>query len=165
MKLFDRAIVLAMAGVAAAAVLAQEAPQATGIREVVVYRDPPRNGLAVYTVRLTPTETRTYDYLLFDCQLHQEFMFTGTDGRRTLKVIEPVTFTHRERKVKLVAELDKYVSFRVPAEGEELRLAYGQFTFTTNAPVLISRVKITAFADKKPAWTFESDVAGERLPP
>ena len=133
-----------------------------GVRQVWISVDPPRNGQQVLTVRMAPSVTSDYEMLLFRCSLHQEFAWRGTDGKETIRKIDPATFEYRERDVKMVQDLDKYVSFRVPVDLDELRRAYGRTTFATNAPVTISRVKVTAMAGGNDAWSFESPVGESR---
>jgi hypothetical protein len=142
--------------IAALALVAGAGP----LREVEITPDPEDNGQQVFTVRLKPGETRTYDLITFACVYHQEFIRQSTDAGGTKGVNEPATFTYRRKAVKLVDDLDTHVSFRVPMGIQKLQDMYGQTTFQTNAPITIARITITASTPEGKAWSFELAASG-----
>ncbi len=133
---------------------------AAGVRLVEVTSDPPvASGKQVWSFRMTPSETREYDQIVFECVLRQEYQKKSSDGTVRRVVAEPATFVHREKNVRMVAELDKHISFWVPLGMEDIQRAYGKL-FQTNAPVTVARFRITAVENGKDAWTIEVPTAG-----
>lgn len=115
------------------------------LRQVETRPMPPLpSGISVFNVRLTPTKTVEIPRLLFICTLHQEFKWRGSDGLEITRVIEPAVFTHREENVRLTADLDRHVAFRVDLRQENLIQAYGPRTFRPKDPVTISKIRIEA---------------------
>jgi hypothetical protein len=143
-------------GLAAAVALAD------GVREVEVVCDPPDNGQRIYTVRLRPARPHTCSKLVFDCTLRQEFPWEVQPGRMGVKTNEPAVFTYRRKDVKMVEDLDCFVSFRVPVSIPRLQEIYGLTAFHTNFPVAVSRIKVTGFENDQPSWTFETEARGVR---
>jgi len=131
------------------------------IKQFDVTLDPPIDGEQIVTIRMTPELSETYDKLVFDNYLSQQTMISLSDGTRRLKTIEPVFFTHRERNVKLVDGLDRYISYRVPVGGDRLKQAFGAKVFKPAIPVHISRVKIKAIKDGSTVWKKELKPAAE----
>jgi|YNPMSStandDraft_1061717.scaffolds.fasta_scaffold78650_2 hypothetical protein len=123
------------------------------------------SGKQVVTVRFTPAETRTYDLLVFECVLRQEYTHTDSAGRTRRRVVEPAIFTHRERGVRMVEALDKHISFWVPIGVQQLQEAFGETLFVADAPVTIHRVIIRAYVGGELVWTIEgSPGAGVQRP-
>lgn len=115
------------------------------------------SGISVVQIRMTPTETVEIHRMVFDCVLRQEFLWRGSDGEERLRTIEPARFTHREQNVRMVADLDLHVMFRVPIREEDLLRAYGTRTFRPGFPVVISRIRIEAQDEAgKPVWVVET---------
>ncbi len=120
--------------------------------------DAPVSGKQAVSVRFAPGETADYDQLVFDCRLRQEFSKLDSSGEMRRRVIEPVDFTYREDGVRMVADLDKHISFWVPVSYEEVARAFGEHTFVPDAPIHVSRVKITALRGGQPVWTLEGEL-------
>lgn len=128
---------------------------AVGVKLVEVTSDPPvASGKQVWSFRFTPAQTRDYEQIVFECVLRQEYTKRGSDGSVRKVSVEPATFVHREKNVRMVEDLDQHISFWVPLGREDIRQAYGTM-FQTNAPVTVSRFKISAIADGQTAWTIE----------
>jgi len=108
---------------------------------------------------MTPSETREYDQLVFECVLHQEYEKRGSDGSIRRVTTEPATFVYREKNVRMVAELDKHISFWVPLGMEDIQQAYGKL-FSTNAPVTVARFRITAVSKGENVWSIEVPAGG-----
>jgi hypothetical protein len=72
---------------------------------------------------------------------------------------EPATFVYREKNVRMVAELDKHISFWVPLGMEDIQQAYGKL-FSTNAPVTVARFRITAVSKGENVWSIEVPAGG-----
>ena len=138
---------------------------APAVKEWEMILDPtPVSGKQTLTVRMTPSETIVYDQFVFDCTLRQEYMQESASGALRKRVVEPAVFTYREDNVKFVRDLDKHVSFWVPTGLAEVQLAFGETAFVTNAPVTISKVKVSAKLKGETVWTFESPPSGLHKP-
>lgn len=135
-----------------------------GVSQWEVTSDPPSGGRQVFTVRMTPSETAAYDLLLFECTLRQEYVRTDSSGAARRRVTEPAVFAYRERDVRMVRDLDRHASFRVPVGVAEARAAFGETLFVDDAPVTISKMKITALREGRPVWTVEGPAAGVHRP-
>lgn len=147
----------------AAFLFAAGAAAAGGIKLVEVKSDPPLpSGRQIWSFRMTPSETRTYDLIVFECVLRQEYEKKGSDGKTRRMVVEPATFVYREKNVKMVEDLDRHISFWVPLGREEIQEAYGKL-FQTNAPVTIARFRITAVAEGQNAWTVDAPTSGVKI--
>ncbi len=136
------------------------AAAAAPVREVEITPDPIDNGQQVFTLRIKPGETRSYERMTFDCTYRQEYISQTTDTQGSKVINEPAAFTYRRKDVKLVDDLDCYISFRVPVDLAKLSDMYGRTTFSTNAPVRIARIKITAFTADGKAWSFDLEASG-----
>ena len=143
-----------------AGLLASGACMADSLKEIEFTSEPPVNGKQIFTVRMRPAVNQTYEAIVFDCSLSQEFMLDTPDRGRIRKVSEPAVFTYRRKDIKLTEDLDAYVSFRVPVGLDRLRDIYGVNAFTTNSPVFVSRMKISAIANGATAWSLDSEAAG-----
>jgi hypothetical protein len=150
----------AAAWMAAAALLLPSRAWADGVKEVEISSDPPEDGEQVFTVRIRPSKNRVYEKIVFDCFLHQEFQWENERQSVTNKVHEPAVYTYRRKDVKLVEDLDCFVSFRVPVGMERLRDIYGVTAFNTNAPVTVSRMKITGYKKDASVWRVEVPANG-----
>lgn len=125
------------------------------VSEIEVTPDPIKNGQQIFTVRFTPSQTYTYDKLVFDCTYHQEFPSQSSHQLGGKKVIEPAAFTYRARDVKMVDSLDCNISFRVPIDMAKLIETHGQHAFNTNYPATISKIKVTATDREVALWSYE----------
>lgn len=129
---------------------------ADGIKEAEVTSDPPAGGQQTVTIRLRPSRSHICDRITFDCTLRQEFPWETGWQQKTNRVHEPATFPHRRKEVKLVEDLDCYISFRVPVAMDRLVDIYGTATFNTNYPVTVSRVRITGTVKDETVWSIEA---------
>lgn len=135
------------------------------LAEVELTADPPGPRVQIHSVRFTPSETRTYDELVFTCSYRQSFSQPDASGSVTNKTHTPgFPFVYREKNAHLVAGLDKYIAFRVPVNVQELRDQFGKTAFVTNAPVTIQSVKVQALTGGKEDWKF-SIAPGEKIHP
>ncbi len=140
----------------AAPALAAGIAQAAPVREFDIKLDgEPVSGKQVVTVRFTPGETRNVELLVFESVLRQEYVQTDSAGRQRRRVVEPAVFTHRERGVRFVEALDKYISFWVPIGVQQLQEAFGETLFVAQAPVTIHKVVIKAYVGGEVVWTIE----------
>lgn len=135
------------------------------VAEVELTADPPGSRMQIHSAKFVPTQTRTYDEVVFSCTYRQ--IFTQPDGRggTTTKTHSPGSpFVYREKNVRMVAGLDRYLAFRVPVNIEELRTQFGKTAFVTNAPVTVSSVTIKAMTGGKEDWKFTLK-PGEKIQP
>jgi len=130
------------------------------LSEVEITPDPVQNGSQIFTFRMTPGETKTYDLLIFDCIYHQEFVPKTSDQVTRKKVHEPEVFTVRRRDVKMIEELDVNISFRVPVDMAKLIEIYGSTAFDPKYPVTVSRIKISAVNGGVVVWWYEFESKG-----
>ena len=114
-----------------------------------------------YTVRLAAGKTRSYDELVFKLHYHQTFPWVDVHGKKSIRVHEPVSFTYRRRAVKLVVDLDRHISFRVPVDRKELENIYGEKTFNKDYPVTIQRMTISGVLEGKTLWTYDMPSEGK----
>jgi hypothetical protein len=133
---------------------------AEGVSEIEITPDPPENGKQIFTVRLRPDVTRTYEKIVFECVYQQQFAWDSTNEATRVRVHEPEVFTYPRKDVKLVDDLDHFISFRVPIGMDKLIAIYGLTAFKTNVPVRVARMRITAIADRAPAWSHEVEAKG-----
>lgn len=139
--------------------------QADPLREIEITADKPENGQQVFTVRMTPGETVQCDKLTFDCVYHQEYQSQTSDQKKKTESRDPASFTYRRKDIKLVDDLDSFVSFRVPISMQRLVDIYGESAFNTNVAVRVSKMIITAVVEDKPIWTYEVEAKGLHKPP
>ena len=132
------------------------------VREFEITPDPVQGDQQVFTVRITPGETRVYDKMLFECIYHQEFASQTTEAQGSKVIHEPESFTYRRRDVKLVDDLDTHISFRVPISRAKLTEMFGPTAFNTNAPVTIAHMVISAFTAEGKAWSYDLKAEGLR---
>lgn len=138
--------------------------QAGPLTEVEITPDPVQNGSQIFTVRMTPGETRTYELLTFDCIYHQEFIPRTSDPKTQKKVHEPEVFTVRRKDVKMVEELDVNISFRVPLDLAKLQEMYGLNAFNPEHPITVSRMRISAIKSGVVVWWYEFEADGLHKP-
>lgn len=143
---------------AAAAVVAllHVADSLAGFREVEIKTEPESQGAQVYNCRLLPDRTEQCSLIMFECVYRQEYPWESSDGKTATKVTEPATFAYREKDVKLVDDLNRHISFKVPVAMERLVAIHGRHVFNTNFPVVVDRVRITVHPVGAPKWTFEA---------
>ena len=125
----------------------------------------PVSGKQVVSCRFTPGETKDYDVLIFECALRQEYVKKDSTGKERRRVVEPATFTYREQAVRMVEALDKHLSFWVPVGVEQVREAFGDTLFVADAPVTISKLKVTAMSGGEAVWTLEGKPGSGALTP
>lgn len=128
---------------------------ANPVSEIEVTPDPVKNGQQIFTFRFNPGETHTYDIVTFDCTYRQEFPNKSSHQPGSIKIVEPAVFTYRSRDVKMVDSLDCNISFRVPIDFHRLLEIYGEHSFNTNYPAVVSRIKVTAFEKETVLWSHE----------
>ena len=126
------------------------------VKEIEIRSELTVPGKMDFTVRLLPRKTQMVDRLSFACVYHQEFPWEDIRGRKSIKVHEPVAFTYRRRKVKLVQDLDTYISFRVPMDRKKLEATYGRQTFNDDHEITIERMRISAFVQDRKLWSHET---------
>ncbi len=124
--------------------------------------DQPERGRQTVTVRMIPSATRTYDELLFEAVLGQRFMFKRADGSRKMRTFKPATFTYRDKNVRLVEDLEKYISFRVPVGQDEAKKAFGVKTFRDGVVIEILEIKIEAKFEGSTLWREKVKVDDEK---
>jgi hypothetical protein len=132
-----------------------------GIREIEIKSDPPEDEKQIFTVRFVPDETTTYNQMVFDCTLQQELTLLMPEGGMTNKTYEAGTFTSRQRDVKMIKGVDCYVSFFVQLAAKQSCDMAENSKPTTNAPVTVGRVKITAYRGGKVAWKVNTNGSGK----
>ena len=130
--------------------------------EIEVSSEPGEDGVRVYTVRLAPDRTATYDLIVYDCVYRQEFPWENFRGKKYTKVHEPVSFVYREKVPRLVAELDHYTNFRVPLSMERLVAAYGHKVFNKDEAVTVDRIRISALKGGVTQWIYEVPAQGKQ---
>lgn len=145
-----------LAGLITMASLAVAGP----VREIEITPDPPDGGQQIFNIRFTPGETRVYDRIVFDCVYHQEYVSQATDSAGSKLVNEQYSFTYRAKDIKLVDDLDKNIAFRVPIGLARMKEMFGLTAFTTNAPITIAQIRITAFTAEGQAWTYKLPASG-----
>lgn len=113
----------------------------------------------VINVRWTPTRSVTYDRIEFECTLRQDVDWPARDGSGVIKKpYEPLSYRYRRETVRMIKDLDQYIQFPVPVGLEELRRSYGATTFPFDAPVRISRIRVTAYLGEERVWVFRHEV-------
>lgn len=132
----------------------------TWLQEIEITSEPERKGKKDFTVRILPGKTHDCDKIIFECIYHQEFPWEDARGRKYTKIHEPVTFKYRRRDIKLVDDLDTYVSFRVPISMKRLATAHGRKVFNKNYPVSVARLKIKAVSGNQTRWSHELKATG-----
>lgn len=130
------------------------------LRTIKISIESPDDGQRILNLRFTPNKTVEYDVLLIECVYRQSLPWVDDMGRTAYKILEPVVFTYRRPSVKLVAELDFNMSFRVPVSHARLAEAFGTDTFKTNAPILIDRIRIIGERGEARLWEQELKVPG-----
>ena len=133
------------------------------LQEVEVKSDPDREGLRDYTFRFRPDKTHAVEAITFECVYHQEFPWENVWGKKYTKVIEPVSFTYRQPGVRLTADLDKYISFRMPVSRARLEQKYGPKTFNKDAPIVVDRIIVKAVRGEETVWSFTVPPKGMHL--
>lgn len=136
------------------AVAGVQVTSAGWFREIEVTSEAEAEGKQDITVRLRPDTTHHCDVIEFECVYRQEFPWEDARGKKYTKVHEPVSFIYRRADVKLVNDLDCYISFRVPVDRKDLEARYGNTVFNKQCPITISRVKITGKVNGQTLWTY-----------
>jgi hypothetical protein len=134
------------------------------VREIEITSIPPDNGQQLFTVRFTPNETLLYDKVTFECVLRQEFAEETTHQNKGTKIHEPANFTYTRKDVKMVEDLDNFISFRIPVSHPRLQDIFGPTAFNTNHPVTVARMTISA-SGKQATWSCEIPASGISRPP
>jgi hypothetical protein len=145
----------------AAVALAAGPVRAGWVREIEITTEPEENEQRDYTVRIRPETSHNCERIVFDCVLHQEFPWEETKGVTSTKRHEPVLFTYTRRNVKLVNDLDTFISFHVPVGLKLLQETYGPHVFNARYPVIVDRMKISGVAGDKTVWSVELKVPGK----
>ena len=132
-----------------------------GVREIEIKPDLPDDEKQIFTVRFAPDETIKYDQIVFDCTLRQELVLFLPDGGQTNKIFESGIFTSRQRNVKMVKDVDCYVSFFVQLGTQRSADIAKDSSPKTNAPVTVARMKITTYREGKADWTVKTNARGK----
>jgi hypothetical protein len=130
------------------------------VRTIRIAIEPPDDGQHILNLRFTPNKTVEYDMLVFECVYRQSIPWQDEQGKSTSKILEPVPIVYRRPSVKLVADLDFNLSFRVPISYARLADAFGSDTFKTNFPIVIDRLRIIAERGEARLWEQELKVPG-----
>jgi len=129
------------------------------VTDVKISLDPPtEKERMLVNSSFSPTETKTYDKMVYTCTLRQVLKLPARDGGVRKKIYEPVKFTYTRENVRMTKELDKHIHFPVPVGLKELREKYGRLTFKFDYPVTVSHVKIEAYAKGEKVWQIERDM-------
>jgi hypothetical protein len=131
------------------------------IREVEVTAEPEEDGKRIYTIKILPGETVNYEALEFRCIFRQEFPREDLQGRKSMKVHEPIVFVYRHPDARLVDDLHAYFNFRVPVSIERLKKKYGEDVFNQDAPVTVARIRISGIKGEKTLWSHEVEAKGK----
>ena len=123
------------------------------ISEILVTREDEESGKSIFTVRMLVDKSTTLDRIDYEIIYHQDFPFEDSRGNKYHKVNEPVVFKYSAKNVKMTADIDSYVNFRVPVNRERLKIIYGNRTFHPDYPITIPRIKITGYIGKKQVFT------------
>ena len=132
-----------------------------GSLELEIQPDPPNAGKQIFTVRFAPNANVLYDQIVFDCTLQQSSVLFAPDGGQTNKIYEVGKFTARQRNVKMVKNLDCYVSFFVQLGTQRACDMAGDPRTSTNAPITVPRMLITAYRKDKAIWTLDTNAKGK----
>lgn len=135
------------------------------LRTVKITIEAPDDGQQILNLCFTPNKTAEYDQLQIECVYHQQFPWQDERGKSVVKILEPVVFVYRRPSVKMVADLDFNMSFRAPVSYARLSAAFGADTFTTNAPIVIDRLRIIAERGEARLWEQELRVPGKHVIP
>ena len=128
------------------------------INDILVTRDDEKTGKSIFTVRMRPDKSMVFDKIDYEIIYHQDFPFEDSRGNKYHRVHEPVVFKYSAKNIKMVADLDLYVNFRVPFSRKRLKIIYGKKTFHPNYPITIPRIKISAYTKNKIVFTCTVDV-------
>ncbi|MEI8244109.1 MAG: hypothetical protein WCI17_12635 [bacterium] len=131
------------------------------LRSVLIAVEPPDEGQRILNLRFTPNKSAEYDQILIECVYRQSLPWQDEQGRTAYKILEPVPFIYRRSAVKMVADLDFHMSFRVPVSHALLAEAFGSDTFKTNFPIVIDRIRIIAERGEARLWKQELKVPGK----
>jgi hypothetical protein len=130
------------------------------INQIEIKSDPEKNGQRDFTVRILPNKTHKCDKVVFESVYQQQFPWENLQGEKYIKIYEPVAFTYNSSNVRLVADLDKYISFRVPVSLDLLKKAYGVKTFNAEYPVIIGHIKIKGIRGEEVLWHYDLKAGG-----
>ncbi len=130
------------------------------IREIEISPDPVQGGKQVFTVRIRPSETHVCERIVIECAYHQELPWVDASGASYTKTNEPAAFTYRRPDVRLVDDLDCFISFTVPVSLARLRETYGPTLFDPAQPITISRLRIDGISDGVAKWSYVLEARG-----
>ena len=130
------------------------------ISEIEISSEPEKDGQRDFSVRLLPGKTHRCDDIVFECVYHQEFPWENLRGKKYTKIHEPVSFVYYSNNVRMVADLDRYISFRVPMSLTRLKKAYGEKTFNKEYVITIGHIKIKGMRDKEVIWSYDLPAGG-----
>jgi len=133
----------------------------SGSLELEIQGDPPSAGKQIFTVRFAPGANMLYDQIVFDCTLQQALVLLTPDGGQERKVYEVGKFISRQRNVKMVKNVDYYVSFFVQLESRRACDLAGDPRTSTNAPITVPRMLITAYRQDKAVWALATSAQGK----
>ena len=133
----------------------------SGSLELEIQSDPPIEGKQIFTIRFAPNANVLYDQIVFDCTLQQALVLFTPDGGQENKIYEVGKFSARQRNVKMVKNLDYYVSFFVQLGTQRACDIAGDPKTSTNAPITVPRMLITAYRQDKAVWTLDTKAKGK----
>ncbi|MBM4143148.1 MAG: hypothetical protein FJ225_06115 [Lentisphaerae bacterium] len=154
----------AVAAVAAAAQAATNAAEEPWFREIEITSEPGTSGQNEYSVRFTPGRTHACSKIVFECVYRQLVPRVTPEGERVTRVYEPVRFAYTRPDVRVVNDLDLYVSFRVPVDMTRLEAIYGDRTFNRSCKVSVDRMRISGFEGNRQLWSYELKAEGKHGP-
>ena len=142
----------------ACCLLAAATSQAGWFRAIQVTVEDAVKGKRDFSVRFHPAKTHVCERVEIECIYHQEFPWENVRGKKYIKIHEPVTFEYRRRGVKMVNDLDEYISFRAPYGLDALTRKYGPKVFNDDYPVTVDRLRVTGYAKGEEIWSYEVPV-------
>lgn len=129
--------------------------------ELEIQPDPPNAGKQIFTIRFAPKANLLYDQIVFDCTLQQALVLFTPDGGQENKIYEVGKFAARQRNVKMVKNVDYYISFFVQLGTQRACDIAGDPKTSTNAPITVPRMLITAYRQDQAVWTLDTNAKGK----
>jgi hypothetical protein len=138
------------------------AGEADWIQELEIKSEPSaKEGEVHYTVRLAAARSHACDLVVFKLFYRQTMPWVDQDGKKSVKIHEPVFFRYQRAEVRLTAGLDTHISFRVPTDRAELDRIYGENSFHKKYPIVIERMRISGLSKDKVLWTCDVPADGK----
>ncbi len=132
------------------------------IQELEIKSEPSaKEGEVHYTVRLAAARSHACDHVIFKLFYRQTLPWVDQDGKKSVKIHEPVFFRYQRADVRLTAGLDMHISFRAPMDRAELERIYGEQYFNRKYPIVIERMTISGIFKDKALWTCDVPASGK----